>query len=200
MIKEMIENQVVFAAKAGDGNIIEAPFRKFTPHKDILKHYLKNLIGSAVGKPEVINGQVVTGADTSLQFSLGSQPGIGMRIQFSIPRDKPLGVISAIMEFAIPDSAGIGMINYQMPFKIQPSKNGEVCTFMVLAAYNIDTEIYPLLSKGFFDAIAVPPVDIRQAITILDGDAPEGTSVTVWKLNLSDTKLRNYVNSLKKNS
>lgn len=195
MIKAMIEQQAIYAAKSGDGEVIEAQFRNFTPKKDLLEHYIKNLIGTPVGKPEVKVGQVVGGVDTEIKFDTLAIPCIGFRIQVSIPRDKPLAAISCIMEY---DKSGI---NNQQTFKIQPSKNGEICTFIVLGAFNIDTEIFPITLNTFVNAGAEPPIDRRQQLTILDGDAPEGTSVTVWKLNLSDTKLRNYVKALaKKNS
>jgi hypothetical protein len=183
MIKEMIESQAVFAAKAGDGIIVKAPYRKFTPSPDLLKHYAKNLIGDPYGSPEIVSGTKIAGADLELEFA-NPKKGIGLRIELNIKRDEPLGVFevdTTYFDFLTGASKTISL-------EVKPQRHNS--SFMLFGSRSVDNEIFPELLIS--DTVVLPQV----RITLIDGNFPDGCIATAYLLDLSDAELRDYVNSL----
>lgn len=183
MIKNMIETQSIFAAKSGDGVIVKAPYRKFTPSPDLLKHYAKNLVGAPYGSPKIVSGTKIAGADLELEF-LNPDKGIGIRVELNIKRDEPLGVFQIDTTY-YDILAGASKT---IAIEVKPQKHNS--TFMLFGSRTVDNEVFPEILQG--DAVIFPQV----RITLVDGNFPDGCIATAYLLDLSDSELREYINSL----
>lgn len=183
--EQILEKKACFSAKSGQAQIVSAPYRNFTPSKKLLEHFAKNLIGTPYGQPELLNGVKAAGADLDLTFLATNNPCIGMKVDISVPRDEPLGVFGIEMNYW--DIVAGAMKSIAINLKMLQHN----ASLYLLASRSVDNEVWPELCVNDPLGVGLMELSVPNA-----GGCPTNTNVTAYLLNLSDSELREYVNSL----
>ena len=178
MLAKMIENRKIFGSKGGV--FASAPFREFSISGKLLAFWAKkSLLGvEFLDQPNTETG-VVDNTGNLILVATNRFQGIGYKLLISIPRDQSLSPINITFAF---DNSANGIVGYPTTFK--PNDHDQI-EIIYIKARQQGTYIWPVRYS------------INSGSKIIEiNNAPQGTSVLLYDLDLNEEETRNFILSL----